>query len=352
MNYDDAVRNAAESPEALEALCREAEQRGTLDEFAESIITCGEERPESLLLAAWKLRLQPTGAAARSSVNWRAAVPLSLVSGLAFWILSAEWLRYPDDTPFLAMVWAPLGASFVIHFLVPGCRTRERRGLWVLLGLLAVTLYVLLFTTLYDREHYRTVMALHLPLLALAGVGVTVLGRRSADQDRFAFLAKSIEVCITGGLFLMASTAFGAVCAGMFSVLSIVPPESVLLRLAACGAGLVPVLAVAFAYDPTRSPVDQDFGQSLGRLVSTLMRLLLPVVLLVLVLYLFALAFNFTEPYRNRQVLIVYNIMLFAAMACLVGITPVHPRYLPASHRDLLRKGIVAAAALAALIGV
>ena len=54
-----------------------------------------------------------------------------------------------------------------------------------------------------------------------------------------------------------------------------------------------------------------------------MMRLLLPLTLGVLVIYIIVIPFYFFEPFNNRDVLIVYNLMLFAIMALLLGATPI-----------------------------
>jgi len=57
--------------------------------------------------------------------------------------------------------------------------------------------------------------------------------------------------------------------------------------------------------------------------------------------------FNFMEPFRNRDVLIIYNGMLFAVMGLLIGATPAHAGDLSGRQQTLLRVGILTVAALA-----
>jgi len=52
------------------------------------------------------------------------------------------------------------------------------------------------------------------------------------------------------------------------------------------------------------------------------MRLLLPLTLVVLVIYVAVIPFAFMAPFRDRDVLIVYNVMLFAILGLLLGATP------------------------------
>jgi hypothetical protein len=82
------------------------------------------------------------------------------------------------------------------------------------------------------------------------------------------------------------------------------------------------------------------------------MRILLPLTLLVLVAYLVFIPFNFMEPFRRREVLVVYNVMLFAIMGLLIGVTPMRESDLSSRHLSWLRKGVLAVTVLAGLISL
>lgn len=82
------------------------------------------------------------------------------------------------------------------------------------------------------------------------------------------------------------------------------------------------------------------------------MRILLPLTLLVLIVYLAFIPFNFRAPFDNRDVLIIYNAMLFAVVALLVGATPMSHTELSPRLGHWLRLGIIAVAALALIVAV
>jgi hypothetical protein len=58
------------------------------------------------------------------------------------------------------------------------------------------------------------------------------------------------------------------------------------------------------------------------------------------------------RPYENRDVLVIFNAMLFAVMALLVGATPVRDGELDQGLQTWLRRGIMGLAALALVVGV
>ncbi len=355
MDYWQEIRVAHTDPERLEDLYQTARRESKAEEFATDLLTCYQESPDNILYAAWYYRLQPTlpeERAVRKGANWRLAIPLSVLAGLVLWLLSDPRLTLPDGAPFFILVWAPIEACFVIAFLMLTAKRPLRQSLSALLGLVGLSVYATVFAWLPGREQYRILMMLHLPLWAWIGVGLNILGLRSDHPNRFTFLAKSIEVFITAGVFAAAGGVFSGITSGLFQALGIILPDAA-MRLVVVGiGGAVPILAVASVYDPYLSPVVQRFEQGLGKLIPTLMRLLLPPTLLVLVVYILFIPLNFMAPFRSRELLIVYNAMLFAIMVLLIGVTPVHEEHLSSKYQRVLRTGILALVILAVLVSL
>lgn len=366
MNLDEnEIREAGADPERLEQLYRSAVKAGQGTAFASAVQACYAATPDNVLYAAWFYRLHAvpeTSAAApvqaRPGPNWALAVPLSIVTGLIFWALSDfEGRQFTPDVPWLFLWWAPIATAGALAYLALTARRALGRALAVGLGLLALTAAVELLVPRLDYPDWlggqaATVAAIHIPLLCWVGLGIAVLGLRSSTEDRFAFLIKSIEVAITAGLFLIAGMVFGGITVGLFAALAIELPELVLRLISVGGLGLLPVLAVATMYDPRVRPAEQDFDQGLSKFVATLVRLLLPLTLAVLVIYVCVIPFAFMEPFRDRDVLIVYNLMLFAILGLLLGATPLRAGTVSPRLQRVLRGGIVAVAGLTVLVSL
>lgn len=353
-------------PEQLEIAYQRALKTGTVATFAAALEAGYVRQPDNLLLAAWHYRLAYAAVQVkRRIIAWRWAVPLALLNGLLFWGLSdterlAVQLEYPLEgtrhpfMPYLLFLWAPLAALFVLLFLVLAGGGRWRRVAPAAALPLAVAGYVLLVYPQAGprlfQEQYLTLAAFHLPVVAWAGVGLYLLRGHREVADRFAFLLKSFEVFVLGALMVAVGGAFTAISMGLFEALGITPPDIVLRLFLAGGGGLIPVLAVAVIYDPTVPPAEQAFAEGLSRLIALIMRLLLPLTLIVLVVYLGLIPFNFRQPFLNRDVLIIYNVMLFAVMGLLVAATPMTAPDAPTA--PWLRRGMLALAGLTLLVGL
>lgn len=360
MDLIEKIQAAGDDPQQLEQLYQTTKQQGQPKNFQSAMLSCYQESPDNLLYAAWFYRFQDTTETvdkSRRGVNWILAIPLSILTGLIFWLLSdIENLIYLNHIPVLMLWWSPIATMSALVFLTVTAKKNLIRGAALALGLFAVTSYAMLLApgleVPWEINHYLDLAAIHIPLLCWIALGISVLGLKSSREDRFAFLIKSIEVLITAGLYLIAGVVLGGITIGMFQALSISLPEIWLRLIVAGGFGLLPVLAVASVYDPSVPPSMQDFDQGLSKFIATMMRLLLPLTLGVLVIYVFVIPFNFFEPFNNRDVLIIYNLMLFAIMGLLLGATPIRAGDLSAQLQKWLRIGIISVAILAVLVSV
>ncbi len=349
-------------PEALERTFRQLEQDDQVEAFALAIQLRYAQEPANLLLAAWHARLTyPGRSVRRRMVAWRWAIPLALLNGLLFWWLSDDryMFRLPGDLygymPWLVAYWMPIAAAFVLVYFSLAGRARWRRTLTGVAGLAVLSLYLYgasqWMVPRVAIEQYLNLGAIHLPILALAGIGFVVLAGAKGVADRFALLMKMLEVVILAGMFALVGGVFVGITAGLFNVLGVNLPEWVMRLLVAGGAGLIPLLATAILYDPTRAPGEQSFDEGLSKVIALILRLILPLILVVLAVYLVFIPFNFRAPLTNRDVLIIYNVMLFAVMLLLLGVTPAGAEDLSRSQARWLRRGILALAALAVLVG-
>jgi hypothetical protein len=361
MNYQEEIRTSQADAKKIEQLYQMAQKENQMQAFRSGLLACYEETPDNLLFAAWFYRLQQTVEVvpekARRGVNWVLAVPLSILTGLIFWALSDfNNLILLDHLPHLVLWWSPIATMSALIFMVVTARKNYVRGVALGLGLLAAAAYVMLLApgleVSWKTNYYLDLAAIHIPLLCWIALGISILGFKSSTKDRFSFLIKSIEVMITAGLYLIAGMAFGGITIGMFEALSISLPDVWLRLIAAGGFGLLPVLAVASVYDPNVVPSEQDFNQGLSKFIATMMRLLLPLTLGVLAIYIIVIPFNFLEPYENRDVLIVYNLLLFAIMGLLLGATPIRGDDLSPQLQKWLRNGIIAVAILTELVSL
>ncbi len=354
MKYWKEVEAAHGAPDQLERLFQVARKENNEAAFKADVVACHRAAPDNLLYAAWFHRLESvtseTSVEPRNT-NWKHALPLSIVTGVILWLLSDKRLVYqPDQMPYLVHLAPPVLAVFAVAFLSVTARKGYRRALWGSAALAAAVSYVTFLTP--DNAHYRLLMAPHLLLLSWTVVGFSVLCEGASTLNKFAFMIKSLEAIVTGGVFLIATFVFSGITLGMFLVLDVEITDTIVRLMFVGLPGAIPILAIASSYDPLSSPVDQDFKHGIGRLIVTFPRVLLALTIVVLVIYLVTIPFNFLAPFENRDVLIICNVMLFAVMGLLLGATPVTVEDMSERLQNGLRYAIMMVGALVVVVSL
>ena len=217
MSYQETVSSLDEDPEQLEQVYQEALKAGETEAFKLAIDASHTAETENILYAAWFYRLKHTAAQAKGHVvAWAWVIPLALANGLLFWWLSDDRFVITiegfggisrDSLPAIILLAAPIAALFVLIYLTVVGRRSWRLSALIGIGILAAGAYVLLIYpqlgTVPFQEQYLTLMVMHLPLLAWAGVGAFLVARHRDPANRFSFLIKSLELFVVGGLFVI-----------------------------------------------------------------------------------------------------------------------------------------------------
>ncbi len=356
MKFTPEIQAAAQDPEQMELLYQRAVHLNQETEFRTDLQAENEKSPDNLLLSAWYTRFehQPLSKG-RRYINWGLAAVLGVITGLLLWSISDPKLVIIQNFPYIGLLWAPIATLPTLIFIAVISRKNYLFTAIAAVSLIAASVYILLISpgqsTSTGRD-YLTLMLIQLPLLCWISLGVAILRIGSPIADRFAFLIKSIEVMITAGIYLAFSMAFGMITLGMFTALNITPSDIIMRLGIAGGFGLISIMAVATVYDPRSNPSAQDFSLGLSKFLFTILRLLLPLTMLVLVVYIFVIPFNFMAPFQQRELLIIYNVMQFAIVGLLIGVTPIKVDDLSQNLQTWLRRGILAVAILALAISL
>jgi hypothetical protein len=347
------IRSLATDPAALENLFQAARHQRQAESFGAAIDTIYQEQPENLLFGAWHYRLRSAMEHARAAVSWPLAIGLSMALGLIFWVLSGNTLGLIiQGVPYLVPLIGPLTVLAIMTYLTfAGGRAYLRFGALAAV-VVALGAYAAFVAPLMREQYNLPLPWLHVPVVAVACLGVLLVGWHSPATERFAFLAKALEVFATAGVFLVVGGIFIGITVGLFAALRIdVPPDVARLFVVGVG-GFVPVIAVLNVYNPALPLSQQEFGRGFARIIAVLLRVMLALALIVMVIYLIAIPFNFSAPFEQRDVLIIYNVLLFAVMGLLVGVTPMDPEEVSEQWRGWLRGGITALVALVLLVSL
>jgi hypothetical protein len=366
-----AVQAAAGDPAALESLYQRARATGAARPFVAAIETAYAAAPENVLFGAWHYRMleasttetpataTPDGQTSeRAGRQWRVAIPLSILLGFLFWILSTPGFTLgTGNISAFVLLAPPLAAAFLIGFLAFGAPEHAVRAAIFIALLVALTVYANVISPLNGAGYadaalnYQMLAMLHLPVVAWGLVGLSLLGLRFSATSAFGFLTKSLEAIGTGGVFAIAGAVFVGVTIILFYTLGVTLGDPVLRLLLAGGAGLIPLIAVSAVYDASLPPERQEFRRGFGKILAVLMQALLALSLIVMAIYILVIPFSFSQslsPFSDRDTLIAYNIVLIGVMGVLLGATPFASGDLAPGMQRLVRAGIIVLAVMVA----
>jgi hypothetical protein len=327
------IEAARENPAELERLYRNAQSAGSEAAFEHSLRLCKRAHPDALLLEAWALRLDVSDRSQTHTQgldrNWWIVLGISVLLGIVSALLAQgappiPFAVHEADILFRAG-WGPLVAVGLLSYLTWARRSKSHtvRYTAAAVGVVAAGIYVGTTTgrvsTGGASEDAAVLASIHLLFVSWAAVGAAVcLGYSNPERQSFAYLVKSIESVLTGGIFFGSGLIFVGLTAGIFSVLGITISQKALVVAAAWGIGAIPLLAVASVYDPDAPPAAQDGQTGLTGTLRIVARLLLPLALVVLLVYLlWFIPAHFWKPFEEREVLLVYNVSILAIMVLL-----------------------------------
>ncbi|MEE3227783.1 MAG: zinc-ribbon domain-containing protein, partial [Chloroflexota bacterium] len=287
-------------------------------------------------------------------INWNLAIMLAAANGLILWLASNVSVNSSDFPYYLLLFSTPCTAVFMIVYLhISSKQIRNNIVVLQLLILILAPFYSSVFGS--ESSGYLEVMMPHLIVLSWGAIAIGTINllsyRKNNKYRNFLFLIKSIETMITLGIFGAATIVFSAITISIFSVINITLSDSISRLLVIGTGGAMPVLALAISYIPALSPAKQEFSRGISWLIRIFPPVLLAITLPVLFVYSALIPANFMEALNNREVLITYNIMLFAIMLLLVVCTPVTTNSKQTTTHKVLKYSIIAVAVLTVLIG-
>jgi len=293
-----------DDPAKLEQLYRQ-DRRGFEKYFSE--ISGSFDTP---LVSFWKNRLAPDLPAETSGSLWRdlkVVITLSLIAAVPVLIPAifpgvAREFFYLRDLPLLA-----LNGIILYTFWLHKKSDIKKAGFYLAV-FLAVALYINLLPT--GTRDSVLIAALHVPLLfwCLFGLAFVQSDYRSVT-GRMEFIRFNGELIIMTGLILLAGGVLTVITLGLFSAIGMNVMQFYTDFIALPGGVAAPV--VAFFLIRTYPAITSKIAPVIARVFT-------PVVLVTLAVYLVSLLVSKISITSNRDLLIVFNVMLLGVLALII----------------------------------
>lgn len=369
MTLKSQIERARGDVAGLERLYRQVRVAGNDAAFREAMGKCAAENPGDILFSAWAYRLdvqstlpvvESAGQTVEQSQNrrWWMAVATSVVLGILYAIFARGKLPIPipseADTLFW-IGWGPLTTLGILFYLAMVDRSWKSIYRYAGLAIAVIPIAVYTAVTAWSTTNDIAILdAIHLPFVAWAAIGIAlILGHPDPARQCYAYLVKSVETVLAGGIYFAAVVIFLGLTYGIFAVLGINLPDDELQTVATWGLGAIPVLALASVYNPTAAPVAQNWTTGLIRILRILTRLILPLALGLLVVYIFwFVPAYFWRPFQEREALIVYNATILAILVLLTVVVSGPVEELSPRQDTILRYAVLALGGLTLLLNI
>ncbi len=176
----------------------------------------------------------------------------------------------------------------------------------------AVVLILALFVNLlpYKETDSINLVLIHSPLFLWCLFGLTYVSFDYKNiAKRIAFIRFNGELLIMTGLLLIAGVLLTAITLGLFSAIKMNIEEFYINYVVIVGAVAAPIVAYYLI---------QVYPSITSKIAPVIARVFTPLVLITLMVYLVSLVFSESKILKDRDLLILFNVMLLAVMAIIV----------------------------------
>lgn len=274
------------------------------------------EKYDTELVRFWKIRLKP-GSEKTGTGKWKKELlPLSII--LAAMIL---FLRLPSI--FSGVVVENFYARYLAVIVFSGLTAWFvlKNGLTEIRDIILLSFPVLLLVSFLiflpeEQTDTVTLALIHAPLFMWFVFAMSWLGFRWKDLPRVsAFIRFNGELAIMTGLILIALFILSGMTISLFALLGMEISRFYMENIGVVGMAVSPVLAALLM---------DIYPEITGRIPPLIARIFAPVVLVSAVIYLIAMAFSGISIRENREILLVFNLLLLGVMAIIVFTISAH----------------------------
>jgi hypothetical protein len=303
-NMKNQIIQSINDPEALEVLFRQDKRSFTLD-FPEAA-----EGFDTDLVRFWQIRLKKELDSKKQPLMKTGLIPLAVISlvivvlvksHLLFSYLSMEdfWSR---NLP--SIVFAGLTAWFIARNRITGVKNI------LLLALPAVILGAFM-NFLPEKICDTTILAIiHAPLLMWFIFGMAWISLRHNNTVKVSgFIRYNGELVIMFGLLCIAGAILSGMTIGLFEIIGMNIGKFYMENIGIVGLAILPVIA---------SWLIDLYPDITSRIAPVIARIFTPLVFILTVVYLVAISLSGIDLAKNRDFLIIFNLLLLGVMVIIV----------------------------------
>jgi hypothetical protein len=292
-----------DNPKQLEKLYRE-DASSFKKEFNQ--IYPGQQDKASL--AFWNERLNYEAA----KPSWGSKTELVIV--IVFALLAGLIASIPNITGIDNEKFLFRNISFIVFPLLSAYfiwkqKLAFKQYLFPLLAFIIAAVYINLLPT--NKESSSIMLAfIHLPIFLWTIFGYSFLGENiKSSQSRIGFLRYNGDLVVISGILLLSTVLFSAITVNLFDLIGINIEIFYFQNIMIWGIAAIPIVATYLI---------QTNAQLINKVSPIIAKIFTPLVFINLFIYLSAMVYTKKYPYQDRNVLLLFNVLLMGVMALIL----------------------------------
>jgi len=162
----------------------------------------------------------------------------------------------------------------------------------------------------YNKSDSAMLVGIHLPLFLWSILGYAYIGAKLNDHPRkIEFLKFNGDLIIMCGIILLSCMVFTLITFGLFELINIKIEENYFRYFAIWWIAAIPMIA---------SFLLQNNPQLINKVSPIIAKIFTPLVFINLFIYLTAVIYTGKYPYNDRNLLLVFNVLLIGVMALIL----------------------------------
>ena len=292
-----------DNPKQLEKLYRE-DASSFKKEFNQ--IYPGQQDKASL--AFWNERLNYEAA----KPSWGSTTELVIV--IVFALLAGLIASIPNITGIDNEKFLFRNISFIVFPLLSAYfiwkqKLAFKQYLLPLLAFIVAAVYINLLPT--NKESSSIMLAfIHMPIFLWTIFGYSFLGVNiKSSQSRIGFLRYNGDLLVMSGILILATIIFSAITVNLFDLIGINIENFYFQNIMIWGIAAIPIVATYLI---------QTNAQLINKVSPIIAKIFTPLVFINLFIYLSAMVYTKKYPYQDRNLLLLFNVLLVGVMALIL----------------------------------
>jgi len=184
-----------------------------------------------------------------------------------------------------------------------------KQYLFPLLAFIIAAIYINLLPT--NKESSSIMLAfIHLPIFLWTMFGYSFLGEQiKSSQSRIGFLRYNGDLLVMSGILLLSTILFSAITVNLFDLIGINIEIFYFQNIMIWGIAAIPIVATYLI---------QTNAQLINKVSPIIAKIFTPLVFINLFIYLSAMVYTKKYPYQDRNVLLLFNVLLMGVMALIL----------------------------------